>query len=71
MKSANGETIVLHDYLLKYLEGDINKDQFTLIPHMIRTAFIHNPIDDAMNKSEIYKGMLSEIDKVLKIYIYP
>ena len=49
----------------------------TLIPDMIKIAFIHSPIKkvtnlrtiaDAMNKSEIYKGMLSEIDKVLKIY---
>lgn len=81
IKSANGDKIVPDESLLKYLEGDIDKDRFvtqvTLIPDMIKTAFIHSPIKkvtnlrtiaDAMNKSEIYKGMLSEIDKVLKIY---
>ena len=76
IKSANGDKIVQDESLLKYLEGDIDKDRFvtqvTLIPDMIKTALIHSPIKkvtnlrtiaDAMNKSEIYKGMLSEIDK--------
>ena len=81
IRTANGESVVLGESLLRYLEGDIAKDRFItqlpLIPDMIKTAFVQSPIKkvttlrtiaDAMNKSEIYKGMLSEIHKVLKIY---
>ena len=51
-----------------------------MIPNLIKTAFADNniitikkvtnvrTITDAMNQSEIYKGMLNEVDKLLKIY---
>lgn len=47
-----------------------------MIPDMIKTAFdgsikkvtIMRTLTDAMNKSEIYKGMLGEVDKLLKMY---
>ena len=45
-----------------------------MIPDMIKTAFDGNvrkvtrTLADAMNKNEIYKGMLSEVDRLLKIY---
>ena len=47
-----------------------------MIPGMIKTAFDGSikkvttlrTLTDAMNKSEIYKGMLSEVDKLLKVY---
>ena len=80
IRTANGESVVLGESLFRYLEGDIAKDRFItqlpLIPYMIKTAFVQSPIKkvttlriaDAMYKSEIHKGMLSEIHKVLKIY---
>ena len=49
-----------------------------MIPDMLRTAFDNTSgikevtsvrtIATAMNKSEIYKGMLQEVDKLLKLY---
>jgi len=47
-----------------------------MIPDMIKTAFdgsvkkvtIMRTLTDAMNKSEVYKGMLSEVDKLLKMH---
>ena len=66
---------------MKYLEKDINVQTFctqlTMVADMIKTAFQHTPVKkvtslrtiaDAMNQSEIYKRMLGEIDKVLKLY---
>ena len=53
IKSANGNKIVPDESLLKYLEGDIDKDRFvtqvTLIPDMIKTVFIHSPIKKVTN----------------------
>ena len=47
-----------------------------MIPDMIKTAFdgsikkvtIMRTLTDVINNSEIYKGMLSEVDKLLKMY---
>ena len=76
INSANGANVAPSESLFNYLEGDVDKDRFitqlTLIPDMMKIAFVHSPIKkvtslrtigDAMNKSKIYKGMLSEIDK--------
>lgn len=79
---ANGKSESQPDeQLLKYLENDIDKGRFlsqlTMVSDLIKSAFQHNPIKsvtnvrtiaDAMNQSNIYKRMLGEIDKVLKIY---
>ena len=62
------------------MKGDVDqaclKIQLLMIPNMIKTAFdgsikkvtIMKTLTDAMNKSEIYKGILSEVDKLLKMY---
>ena len=52
--------------------------QISMMPNLIKTAFVDNitikkvtnvrTIADAMNQNEIYKGMLNEVDKLLRIY---
>ena len=49
--------------------------QLSMIPNLIKTAYADNikvtnvrTIADAMIKSEIYKGMLNEVDKLLDIF---
>lgn len=67
--------------LLNYLEKEINTERFVaqlaMVDDLIKSAFQNHPIKkvttlrvvaDAMNENEIYKRMLGEIDKVLKIY---
>ena len=84
LNAANGELHVGQGYLSEalssYIEGDIDqaclKIQLLMIPDMIKTAFDGNikkvttlrTLTDAMNKSDIYEGMLSEVDKLLKVY---
>ena len=84
LNAANGELHegqgCLSEALSSYIEGDIDqarlKIQLLMIPDMIKTAFNGSikkvttlrTLTDAMNKSEIYKGMLSEVDKLLKVY---
>jgi hypothetical protein len=81
IKSANGETVQpLSDTLLKYFDNDIDPTQLTfqlaMIPTLIKTALddtikkVTNirTIADAMEKSDMYKNMLTEVDKLLRIY---
>ena len=81
LNAANGELHVGHGYLSdalsSYIEGDVDqarlKVQLLMIPDMINTAFDGSikrvitlrTLTDAM---KIHKGMLSEMDKLLKIY---
>ena len=70
----------LSEALSSYIKGDIDqarlKIQLLMIPDMIKTAFDGSikkvttlrTLTDALNKSDIYKGMLSEVDKLLKVY---
>ena len=63
-----------------FLKGDADQArlnvQLLMIPDMIKTAFDGSirrvttlrTLIDAMNRNEIYKEMLSEVDKLLKIY---
>ena len=83
LSAANGELGegYTSDALSSYIEGDVDqprlKVQLKMIPDMIKTAFdgsikkvtTMRTLTDAMNKSEIYKRMLSEVDKLLKIYL--
>ena len=81
--AANGKKVeIIPDSLLKYFEDDVNaerlKIQLPIVADMIKTSLkdtmaikvVTNvrTIADTMQESEIYKGMLTEIDKVLKIY---
>ena len=80
LSAANGERFQIPEALSSYMEGDVDqaclKTQLLMIPDMIKTAFdgsikkvtIMRTLTGAMNKSEIYKDMLSEVDKLLKIY---
>ena len=80
LSAANGEQFQIPEALSSYMEGDVDqaclKTQLLMIPDMIKTAFdgsikkvtIMRTLTGAMNKSEIYKDMLSEVDKLLKIY---
>ena len=82
VSAANGELEQGHqipEALSSYMEADVDqaclKVQLLMIPDMIKTAFDGSirkvttirTLADAMNKSEIYKGMLSEVDKLLKL----
>ena len=83
LSAANGELGegYTSDALSSYIVGDVDqprlKVQLKMIPDMIKTAFDGSikkvttvrTLTDAMNKSEIYKRMLSEVDKLLKIYL--
>lgn len=84
LQAANGELCMEQGYmseaLSSYIEGDIDgarlRVQLPMLPDMIKTAFDGSikkvttlrTLTDAMNKSNIYKGMLSEVDKLLKVY---
>ena len=80
LSAANGEQFQIPEALSSYMEGDTDharlKIQLLMILDMIKTAFdgsiknvtIMRTLRDAMNKNEIYKGMLSGVDKVLKMY---
>ena len=56
------------------IDPDRLKIQLLMLPDMIKTAFAGEApanvrtIASAMEQSGIYKGMLSEIDKILKFY---
>ena len=81
LKAANGEVTssfnpIIQSYLDKDFDLDRLKTQLSLVSNMIRTAYTENPITkvtnvrticEAMNTSHIYKGMLSEVDKLLKL----
>jgi hypothetical protein len=81
IKAANGEVVKPGVSLMKYLERDIDEARFTAqllmltdltktaFPHTIRSVTNIRTIAEGMNQSEIYKKMLGEIDKALKIYL--
>ena len=81
LNAANGEKYSPEKALMTYLEKDVDKDHFlnqlAMLAHTIKTAFSSTEIKrvttlrtiaDAMNESDIYKKMLGEVDKALKIY---
>ena len=79
VKVANGENPVPGEELMIYLKKDIDNDQFmiqiSMIRDMIKTVCSDvqevtslRTISDAMNQSNIYKQMLGEIHKALKLY---
>lgn len=82
ISAANGRNEPITENVLHYQESDVNKDrlkiQLMMIPDMIKTALsaevqvkeVTNirTIANAMKSSNICRGMLSEIEKVLKIY---
>ena len=82
--AANGRDVEpISDVVLDFLGNDVDcnrlKIQLLMAPNMINTAFacevpvkmVTNvrTIASAMKRSEIHKGMLTEIDKVLKIHL--
>lgn len=79
LSAANGE-LGISEALTSFLEGDDDQPrleiQLLMIPDMIKTAFggsikrvtTLRTLSDAMNKNEIYKGMLGEVDILLRIY---
>ncbi len=81
LNAANqGDAQEISQAVLEYLGHEVDqlrlKVQLSMLPDMIKTAFAGaitkvtniRTIADGMNQNEIYKGMLSEVDKVLKIY---
>lgn len=78
---ANGKPSLPDETLMNYLGNDVNMDrllpQLTMVSDMIKNAF-HDPpiktvtsvrtIAEGMNQSDIYKKMLAEVDKLLKLY---
>lgn len=83
LNAANRREIEpISDVVTKFLENDIDPERFKvqllMVADMIKTAYANSTpvikvtnvrtISEAMVQSEIYKGMLSEIDKVLKLY---
>ena len=83
LKAGNGDVVdsippVIQSYLDKNIDQDRLKTQLSLVCDMIKTAFSGSipvtkvtnvrTIAEAMNTSDIYKGMLSEVDKLLKLY---
>ena len=81
LSAANGAQFQIPEALSSYMEGDVDqarlKIQLLMIPDMIKTAFdgsvkkvtIMRTLTDAMNNSEVYRGMLSEVDKLY--YTFP
>lgn len=80
VKAGNGETIdsispAIQSYLCRDIEQDRLQNQLSLVCNMIKTGGMKikkvtdvRTIAEAMNKSTIYKGMLGEADKLLKLY---
>ena len=83
LKAANGEIglippVIHHYYLDKDVDRDRLKTQLSLVCDMIKTALSGSipiqtvtnvrTIAEPMNKGDIYKTMLSEVDKILKLY---
>ena len=84
VEAANGVvTDSIHEDVTRYLAADVDcsrlKVQLGMVSDMVKTAFSDattpnkttnvRTICDAMNESEIYKGMLGEVEKVLRIYL--
>ena len=81
LNAGNGQSTDIEADVQEYLKQDIDcsrlQMQLSMIPDMIKTAFPNHPvlkvtnvrtIADAMNQNGIYKSMLSELDKCLKIF---
>ena len=86
VNASNGETVAISDSIIKYFEDYIDpirlKAQLSMLPDMIGIASNDSipikqvanvqMIADAMEKSNVFKGMLTEIDKLMRIYFtYP
>ena len=82
LKSANeGTTDLLSKEIIKFLGVDVNikrlKVQLAMLPDVIKTAFdgsvkkVTNirTITEAMTKSSLYQNMLSELDRLLLLYL--
>ena len=84
LSAANGKDIEsLYERVTAHLGDDLDcnrlKIQLLMVPDMIKTAFSSEQpvkevtsvrtIANAMKRSSIYKEMLCEIDKILKIYL--
>ena len=85
MKAANGETmdslsLTTQSYLKYDVDEDRLKTQLLLVRDMIKNATMENrsvtrvtnvrTIAEAMNTSDIYKSMLNEVNKLLKLYLH-
>lgn len=83
LNAANRREIEpISDVVAKFLENDVDPERFKvqllMVADMIKTAYANSipmmkvtnvrTISEAMVQSEIYKGMLCEIDKALKLY---
>ena len=82
LKAGNGElTDSFHPLVYSYLKDDFDQDrlktQLSLVKDMITqvnskrspvTRVTVRTISEAMNTSCIFKGMLSEVDKLIKLY---
>ena len=83
LKAGSGEKLEpISEFVWKYFLNNVDPDhlmvQRSMISNLIKTAFADNittkkvtnvrTIADAMNQNEIYKGMLNEVDKLLRIY---
>ena len=80
LNAANGQSTDVTEDISKYLQPEVDCSwlsvQLAMIPNMISSVFSSHPITkvtnvwtiaDAMNTSDIYKSMLCEVDKLLKI----
>ena len=80
LSAANGNVTEISETVSSFIEGDIDKPrlcvQLAMVQDMIKTALDGSikettnlrTIARAMDKSNIYKNMLSKIDKLLKIH---
>ena len=81
LNAANSQSTDIEPDVQEFLKQDIDcsrlQMQLSMISDMIKTAFSDHPISkitnvrtiaDATNQSSIYKSMLSELDKCLKIF---
>ena len=81
LNAANEQSTNVTEDIKKYLQPEVDCSrlsvQLAMIPNMISSVFSSNPITrvtnirtiaDAMNTSDIYKSMLCEVDKLLKIF---
>ena len=83
MDAANGKNLeistIVHDFFREKIDLSRFKVQLQMLPDALKTAFAGSSsikavtsvrtIAEALNQSEVVKGMLSEVDKVLKAYL--
>lgn len=83
--SANDEEIPeIPEPVIKLFEGKVNLErlniQLRMLPDAIKSAFFGTPVTvkkvttartivDTFNQNNVIKGMLSEVDKVLRVYL--